>query len=98
MNRITYRSYLVPILCLFLPASHYGCDLIVDSIPEHYILIDSLGLDFDKELKIFQTCKEELKDPYWKWWDRNALYQSYFFSAMNLFIPIHEIKNMVKQI
>lgn len=75
----------------------YAASIIPDTLPIHYPLIDSLGINYESNKRIYQTCKNELEDLYWQWWDRTALYQSYFFSAVSLLLPIQELKSIWMQ-
>lgn len=65
-----------------------------DTMPVHYPLMDSIGTNYNLERNLFALTQKELKDTSLPWWDRSVLYGNYFHSAVNLFLPIAEIKRI----
>ena len=65
-----------------------------DSFPVHYPLLDSIGTNFNLERNLLVLTQTELQNPSLPWWDRSVLYGNYFHSAVNLFLPIAEIKRI----
>ncbi len=65
-----------------------------DSFPIHYILMDSIGINYNLEKNLFALTETELRNTSLPWWDRSVLYGNYFSSAVNLFLPISRIKRI----
>lgn len=63
-----------------------------DSLPVHYLLIDSTGQNYNQEKNILNFSIEQLQDTSLPWWEKSVLYQNYFASSVNLFFPIAESK------
>ncbi len=79
----------------------FGCTHLViantisqDSMPVHYPLMDSIGINFNLEKNLFQLTQQELQNQSLPWWDKSVLYGNYFASAIHLFYPIAEIKQI----
>src|SRR6187397_2303498 len=65
-----------------------------DTIPIHYLLMDSIGINYKLENNLFTLTQNELQNTSLPWWDKSVLYVNYFSSAVNLFLPIAEIKQI----
>ena len=73
-----------------LSASHNS----QDSFPVHYHLLDSIGTNFNLARNLLALTQKELQNPSLHWWNRAVLYDNSFHSAVNLFLPIAEIKQI----
>ena len=94
MNIKCFRCFAF-ILCLTLNLISALC-LNTDSLPVHYPLIDTLGLNFEIDSSIIKFCKKEIANPEIPWFDKSVLYTNYFASSINLFYPISDIKSIWK--
>ena len=65
-----------------------------DSFPVHYLLMDSIGINYKLEKNLFALTQKELQNTSLPWWDKSVLYRNYFSSAINLFLPITQIKEI----
>lgn len=74
-----------------------ACPFPQDSLPVHYLLMDSIGINFNLERNLFLLTQSELRDTTLPWWDRSVLYRNLYASAVNLFLPISEIKRIWSQ-
>lgn len=63
-------------------------------MPVHYLLMDSIGINYNLEKNLFVLAQQELQNPSLSWWDRSVLYGNYFSAAVNLFLPVAEIKRI----
>ncbi len=47
-----------------------------DSFPVHYILMDSIGTNFNFERNLLALTQKELQNPSSPWWDKYVLYRN----------------------
>ncbi|HZV71557.1 MAG TPA: DUF6624 domain-containing protein [Saprospiraceae bacterium] len=66
----------------------------LDSFPVHYPVMDAVGINFNLEKNLYNLSIEKLQDPTLPWWDKTVYYTNYFGSAVNLFFPIKELKEI----
>ena len=50
-----------------------------DSFPIHYLLMDSIGINFNLERNLLVLTQTELQNRSLPWWDRSVLYSNYFY-------------------
>lgn len=91
--RKTPLLIIVIILSAFIPRLS-ASKISQDSFPVHYPLMDSIGINYNLERNLLALTQKELQNPSLPWWDCSVLYSNYFHSAVNLFLPIAEIKRI----
>ncbi len=80
------------LLLIFTGSAKSNCTSL-DTIP-HYPIIDSLGIDYNLELKLYNLSKNSLQHEQLAWWDKSVLYTNYFSSAVKLFFPLNQLKEI----
>jgi len=89
------RYLLLTLLILFGISKTLSAETTIrDSFPVHYLLMYSIGINYKLEKNLFELTQKELQNTSLPWWDKSVLYLNYFSSAVNLFLPIAEIKEI----